>query len=294
MPKTWVLQQVNSAAELINYKSKIEAALALEGVRGLSIRFPWNKADKDFSILEAGKNITQNIGKELSIRFMAGRHTPSSILDIIPTYTVNGQRVPNPVATDTSGFEGAWRAYIKKLIAWGKPAGVHLLHLSWYAQDWAELNNGAEVRAIPGYTQEKWLRSHERLIEIAAQYATLSLAVELPLSGYGPLSNGPSARLADKIIHSVGENSNRFFAQANGWGPNGEWGAPSSTIEADFDKIWDKPIKRGLQMIQPQDYDWIKVFAHAYEVKASYVEIYLPSFNMTNKNQLFAEVKKFG
>jgi hypothetical protein len=237
-------------------------------------------------------------GKAFSVRFMAGRWTPPRVIAAgSPFYTLSsGEKVPSPFYPDGSPntvFEGAYDEFVGRLAAWSRTNGVKLLHLSWYGQDWAELNNGAEVRAVPGYTQDVWLNSHKRLIDIGAKYSGADLAVELPLSGYGPVSNGPSAALADKVIATVGANSDRFFVQANGWGPNGDWGAPTATTEAQFDQIWTKPIRRGEQAIQPSDYNWTTLYNYLYQNDANYTEVYLPSFNLANKTLLATEIKKF-
>lgn len=295
---TWVLQQVQSVAELNAYASKIDAALALPGVVGMSVRFPWKAVDTDFALLDRAAQMAAARGKQLSIRFMAGRHTPQRVFDAGAAYynLASGEKVPAPVKADGSAntvFEQAWDEYVGRLAGWSRAHGVHLLHLAWYGQDWAELNNGVEVRASAGYTQQRWTDAHARLVAMGARHADASLSVEAPLSGYGPLSNGPSLALADAVTANVGADSSRMFVQANGWGPNGEWGAPSSAVEADFDRIWDRSVHRGLQMIQPQDYDWTAVFQRLYDVGASYAEVYLPSFAMPNATQLAAEVRRF-
>lgn len=295
---TWVLQQVQSLAELNANASRIDAALALPGVVGLSIRFPWRIADTDFSILDRAAQLASARGKQLSIRFMAGRHTPQRVFDAGAAYytLASGEKVPAPVNADGSAnttFEQAWNEYVGRLATWSRAHGVRLLHLAWYGQDWAELNNGAQVRTIPGYTQQRWSNAHARLVALAAGHADADLSVELPLSGYGPLSNGPSQALADSVVANVGADSSRFFVQANGWGPDGEWGAPSSAVEADFDTVWDRTVHRGLQMIQPLDYDWSAVYSRLYGVGATYAEVYLPSFTMANASQLAAEVQRF-
>ena len=295
---TWVLQQVSSATELNNYKTQIDAALSLPGVVGLSVRFPWKSVDTDFTLLNTGLAMARAKGKAFSIRFMAGRHTPSRVISSgSPYYTLSsGEKVPAPFnsnGTPNTIFEGAYDEFVGRLAAWSRTNGVKLLHLSWYGQDWAELNNGAEVRQVPGYTQDNWTNSHKRLIDIGAKHSGSDLAVELPLSGYGPLSNGPSAALADKVIATVGAGSDRFFIQANGWGPNGDWGAPDSSVEAQFDKIWLKSVRRGEQAIQPQDYNWTTMYNYLYQNDANYTEVYLPSFNMASKALLASEAKKF-
>jgi chitodextrinase len=294
---TWVLQQVSGSTELRNLRTQIDAALSLPGVVGLSLRFPWKSVDTSFALLDEGVAIARAKNKAFSIRFMAGRHTPTRVFDQgSPFYMKGNEKVPAPFYADgrpNDVFERNWDEYVGRLATWSRANGVKLLHLAWYGQDWAELNNGVEVRGAAGYTQTNWTNAHKRLVEIGARHSGADLAVEVPLSGYGPLSNGPSAALADHIIAQVGAGSDRFFFQANGWGPNGDWGAPSATVEADFDKIWQKSARGAEQMIQPQDYDWAQVYRHLYTNDAGYAEVYLPSFNMANKAGLASEIKKF-
>ena len=92
---TWVLQQVSSVTELDNYKTQIDAALSLPGVVGLSIRFPWNSVDTDFTLLNAGLAMARAKGKALSIRFMAGRWTPDRVFNAGSPYYVlsTGEKV---------------------------------------------------------------------------------------------------------------------------------------------------------------------------------------------------------
>ncbi len=255
------------------------------------MRFPWDAADISGSatttpILETAKDIADSQGKALSIRFMAGAHTPKRIFDAGAAYYTStaGQKVPLPWDNSTGShqvFLDAYDAYLGKLATWSRANGVKLLHLSWYGQDWAELNHGKEVRDASGYTQDKWLTGHKELLAIGASHMSSDLAVEVPMSGYGPVSNGPSAALTDEVIRLAGAKSDRFFIQANGWDETREWGAPDMTTEGQFDKIWEKPVMRGLQMIQPDGYDWSKVYARLDLSKATYAEVYLPSFWQT-------------
>jgi hypothetical protein len=284
---TWVLYQVSSARSLEVLRPKIEDALSLPGVVGLSIRFPWNAVDlrghrKNHPILRVANQIATSQGKALSIRFLAGTFTPARVFRAGASYyRSDGHKVPLPFDNGTGRhavFLHAYDQYVGKLAAWSRKHGVRLLHLSQYGQDWAELNNGAELRAAPGYTERKWLRGHRQLIDIAARHSSRRLAVELPLSGYGPLSEGQSAALAKKVIRTVGENNPRFFVQANGWDESGDWGSPTQLVERHFDQIWRKPVMRGLQMIQPDGYRWDRVFDQLDRNHATYAEVYLPSF----------------
>jgi len=252
---TWVLHQPATVTDLHNAGPEIQAALALPGVVGLSLRLPWKAVDTDFSLLTEGLAIARAGGKALTIRPMAGRWTPARVFDAgSPFYTLSsGEKVPTPFYADGSPnlvFEQAYDEFVGRLAAWSRANGVSLLHLPWYGQDWAELNLGPEVRSAPGYSLNAWLGAHRRLVDIAARYSGPDLAVEMPLSGSGPLAGGPSAALADYVVSTAGADSDRFFVQANGWGPNGDWGTTSATTEAQFDQIWLKPVRRGEQAIQ--------------------------------------------
>lgn len=284
---TWVLYQVSDARSLRILRPKIANALALPGVVGLSVRFPWEAVDlrgreKSHPILRTARRIASRAGKGLSIRFMAGTHTPERVFRAGASYyRVGGQRAPLAFDNGTGRhavFVRAYEKYVHKLAAWSRRNDVRLLHLSWYGEDWSELNHGAAVRAAPGYTERKWLRGHRQLVRIGAENTSRRLAVELPLSGYGPLSEGQSAALAKSVVRSVGRNSPRFFVQANGWDETREWGSPTMLVERHFDRIWRRPVMRGLQMIQPDGYRWKRVFARLDSSRATYAEVYLPSF----------------
>ena len=99
--------------------------------------------------------------------------------------------------------------------------------------------------------------------------------------------------LADHVIHKIGERNPVFFCQANGWGPNGDWGAPNPQVEAAFDRVWQKPICRGQQAIQPSDYAWPELFRTLYENRATYCEVYAPTFTLNHSAELAAEILKF-
>src|SRR5262249_11473838 len=158
--------------------------------------------------------------------------------------------------------------FVTRLAQWCRDHDVRLLHLAWYGQNWAELNHGKEVRAVPGYSEERWLQAHLRLLDIGLKHAGDDLAVELPFSGYGPLAAAASA-FGEHVVAKLGPSSPRFFCQANGWSPAGDWGAPDARTEAAFDKVWVKPICRGQQMIQPLDYDWAACYRRLYENQAT-------------------------
>jgi len=294
---TWALQQVSSRGELQRLlPRRIAPALATPDLRGFSLRVPWKAIARDYSLLDAGRRIARGRRLAFSVRFMAGRHTPAAVFDAgCRHYLRKGEKVPVPFLADGSPnavFEKAYEAFVARLADWCRKNDVRLLHLAWYGQDWAELNHGREVRGLKGYSRENWLRAHKRLIDIGLKHAEPALAVEFPFSGYGPLTE-VAAALADYVVEKVGPSNPVFFCQANGWGAAGEWGAPNGRTEAQFDRVWRRPICRGLQAIQPHDFDWAEMYRKARACKATYCEVYVPSFTRKNGDQLAGEIAKF-
>ena len=297
---TWVLQQVTTRAELDRLLPKtIGPALKTPHVRGFSLRVPWKAIDRDFALLEAGQKIARGHGVSYSVRFMAGRHTPARVFERGCRFYLGGpggaEKIPLPFMEDGSPnavFEKEYDAFVARLAAWCRAHDARLLHLAWYGQDWAELNHGKEVRSRAGYSYENWLRAHLRLIDVGLRYAGEDLAVELPFSGYGPLTEAAVA-LAEHVVRRIGPSNPIFFCQANGWGPKGDWGAPTVQVEAAFDRVWRKPICRGQQAIQPGDYDWPNLFEKLYANQATYCEIYAPSFTRRQKAELAREIQRF-
>jgi hypothetical protein len=292
----WVLQQVSGLQEFERGGPTLAAALGTPALRGFSLRTPWTAIDNDLAPLEAGLALARKHKLSFAVRFMAGRHTPARVFEAgSPFYLRGRQKVPVPFLPDGSPntiFETEYKRFAARLAQWCRAKSAPLLHMAWYGQDWAELNHGQEVRAAKGYRYENWLRAHLRLIDIALETADKALATELPFSGHGPLTDAV-LRFADYVLSEIGGWNPVFFCQANGWGPQGEWGAPDEDTEAAFDKVWTKPICRGLQMIQPQDYDWPAVFRRLYDTKATYCEIYAPSFTKQHGRELAGEIRKF-
>ena len=72
-----------------------------------------------------------------------------------------------------------------------------------------------------------------------------------------------------------------------------DWGAPTAETEAAFDRVWQKPICRGQQAIQPSDFPWSKLYGKLYQNQSSYCEVYAPSFLGKNRDALAEEIRKF-
>ena len=161
---TWVLQQVSSRGELDRLvPTTISPALKTPHVRGFCLRVPWKTIDRNFALLQAGRDIARQHGVAYSVRFMAGRHTPRRVFDkgarfyLLPAQrragTVAAEKVPAPFLSDGSpnvAFETEYAQFVERLASWCRTSDVQLLHLAWYGQHWAELNHGKEVRRWKG------------------------------------------------------------------------------------------------------------------------------------------------
>jgi hypothetical protein len=302
---TWVLQQVSTRDELERLTPRtILPALKTPHIRGFCLRVPWNAVDQDFSLLKAGRELATRHGIDYSVRFMAGRHTPERVFEKgARFYRVKskrakssiGEKVPVPFQANgkpNAVFETEYEQFVQRLASWCRCNDVRLLHLAWYGQDWAELNHGKEVRTLEGYSVENWMTAHLRLIDIGVKVTGDDLAVELPFSGYGPLTQA-ACRFADHVVGKLGPDSPRFFCQANGWGPRGDWGAPTEETEAAFDRVWQRSICRGQQAIQPSDFPWPELYERLYENRSTYCEVYAPSFKGERRAELAEEIRTF-
>ncbi len=294
---TWALCQASTREELLKQQPVIEQALATPYLRGFCLRVPWKAIDQDLALLDLGRDLARKHNVAFSVRFMAGRHTPGRVFqDGSPCYTNSGgDFVPLPFFPDGSPntiFERHYETLLAKLAEWCRRNDVPLLHAAWYGCDWAELDHGQMVRKAKGYSFQSWLDAHRRLLDIALKYSGDDLAVELPLSGHGPLTEAAAA-LADYVVSRLGPDNPRFFCQANGWSPRGDWGAPSEEIEAAFDRVWKRPIYRGQQAIQPESFDWSRMYAILRQNRAAYCEVYVRSFVLPGNDELAREIERF-
>jgi hypothetical protein len=293
---TWVLDQVMSLSELRQAEPTIAAGLAVRGVRGFSLRTGWNIIDQSFSLLDAGLAFAQSHHAALSVRFMAGIYTPASVFAAgSPFYTnADGKRVPLPF-TATGGpnapFESAYDAFVGRLTAWARTNGVKLVHLSNYGEKYSELNYDLQVRSAPGFSVNAFISAEERLANIGLKYAGTDLAIELPMTGSGPL-----LQVVPPIVNYISrEDAARhelLIIQANGWGPAGYWSSSAATGH-NLDSVFATSVPRALQMIESGDYDWPVLYAAARQIKAIYVEVYAGSFLGTAKGALAQQAGAF-
>jgi len=312
---TWPTQQVGG--HTVGERSKehfdallegtIKPALATPGVRGFSQRFPWFEIDESLELAEEGLALARSMNVDYSLRFMAGRYTPERVYRAGCRFITLNQpgpyndstepvtKVPVPFEADGSPnliFEQEYEAAVAKYAAWCHDNGVYLLHLPWYGGMWDELYHSAQIMKLEGYSYEAFLEGHKRLIDIALKYAADDLILEFPFSGHGPTQEMVT-QLAKHVMAQGPEAMNRFIFQANGLSPFGVWGAPDQPTEQTKNLAFETPVLRALQMIQPQDYDWEKVYDWLYQTDSTYVEVYAPSFTMEHAPQLREQVLRY-
>jgi hypothetical protein len=307
----WAIRNLASTAEMSSASGEINNALVNFRTTGFSLRAPWSSMDApngtlNTSMLSAARNlVTQasasaGVEKSLSLRFMAGHWCPTRVTNdpACPWYTISGTtgRIPLPFHDDGSfntAFEAYYEEEVDALAAWCRLNGVRLLHLPWYGQDWAEVNHGITIRngtaaslsyggtQVSGYTYQRFLDSHTRLMDIAYPYAGDDLAIEWPLTGFGPITG--STPFADDImgyarVLTALDDSPLIYIQGNGWDENGMRGGAGE--EAAFQTaLNENQVRRGLQMIGVGGgYQWgsptTGVFQYLYRFGAHYGEIY--------------------
>ena len=283
---TWVLEQIASAAQLKYKTDEIDAALAVPGVTGFSMRISWQLLEADPTILDKGLALAQARGKEFSIRFMAGRFTPARVFaaGAYSYVTRDGVRMPQPFSpTGQAGnpvFEREFQATVEQLAAWSRAHGVKVLHLPWYGFLWAEIYNDEEVERQPGYSWNAWLEGHKRLAQIGLDAAGNDLAVEFALSGHWGTRRTGAGEVASMLVGIAGEHSPKLIVQGNGMGRYNS----SAT---------SRPIAHAKQMYDGFDYDWASIYKTLHKNNEQYLEVYTSSFSQPNKAKLAAEAKKF-
>ncbi len=309
---TWVLQQISTGGgdggkKLADVSTGLNSALSTTSVRGLSLRYPWRDVETTMTPYDQGMAMAKAKNKSFTPRFMAARYTPQSVYnnggyyylsDLNKNGTVeSSERVPVPFspagAAGNPEFEKAYEQHVAKLAAWSRANGVRMMHMSWYGYLWDEIDN-QYVRSAPGYNRDAWLEGHKRLVDIALKYAGDDLAVEFPMSGHwgeGTNRDYRGGELINYMIQKSGSTAanrtQKIFVQGNGLGnPSYGFGKPVTVSQ---------PLPHGMQMFDVGDRDnWDEVYDHLLtEPKATFVEVYLPSFSGAHKDMLAAQITNF-
>jgi hypothetical protein len=268
---TWAMLQVSTPTALTHFTPTIDAALAIPGVTGLSLRAPWTSLTSNLDIFADGVQITQAVHSSLAIRFISGVDTPAA--DLGNSTTIAGKPIPLPWgagSTPTSfvpnlTFENAFRSMVDNLATFALANGIHLLHLPWYSGTTAEIYDGPEVTSAPGYSLQNFLTGYERLAAIGMSVAGPDLSVEFPLSGIGtrsvvmPLENYMSA--------TFGSDNPELMVQ---------WNTLTGTLPATQPPADGVNLSR--QMLGQGDFNWANVYSTLTSQHSQTVEIYLQSF----------------
>jgi hypothetical protein len=165
------------------------------------------------------------------------------------------------------------------------------VHLSNYGEKYSELNYDRQLRSSPGFSVNAFISAEERLANIGLKYAGTDLALELPMSGSGPLLQVVPP-IVDYIARADAARHELLIIQANGWGPAGYWSSSAATGH-NLDGVFATSVPRALQMIQSGDYDWPVLYAAARQIKAIYVEVYAGSFVGAAKGSLAQQAGAF-
>jgi hypothetical protein len=285
-----VLEQADSVAELDRMSSSITSALANAGVLGLTIRVPWNILEPtlgvyDFRILDRAKQLAGT--KRLTVRFMAGRYTPSFRLGYSMAYNGSvtgglgaGSKIPLPF-TQTGGinttFETGWKALVDRLVGWAGNNGVRLLHFSWPGLLWAELALIDQMMQQRGYSYAVVRDMHFRMVDYVLARTGSGTMVEFPSTGHCT-----NQLLMDIKSHILALSQQvRVILQSNNLSPTSGG-------------VMGTPPRRAAQVVSASNsYNWSAVFLKAISMSAEYVEVYTPSFTGGTSQQLRSQIASF-
>jgi hypothetical protein len=287
---TYVLEQVSTLTELDNQASAIQSALATTGVLGLTVRVPWTSLEPtfgvyDFSIFDRARQIAGT--KRLTVRFIAGRYTPSFRMGRYMVYDGSesgglgaGSKVPLPFQTNGQPnwtFENGWKALADKIISWANSHSVKLIHFSWPGLLWAELALTNQMMRQSGYSYAVVRDLHFRLVDYALSHTDTSTSVEFPSTGHCP-----NSLLMDIRSHILASQySWRAILQSNNVSPTSGG-------------VMGTPPRRGAQVVSASNtYNWYAVYTKVREMSAEYVEVYTPSFTGGTSYQLRQEIARF-
>jgi hypothetical protein len=268
---TWAMLQVSKTTALTFFRPSIDAALAIPGVKGLSLRAPWTAITSNLAIFDIGVQIAAADHSALAIRFLAGKDTPSQFLGNsthMGTATIplpwGAGSTPTSFVPNTT-FETAYSATVHQLAAYAVLHGIRTLHLPWYSGPTAEIYDGTEVMKAPGYSAANFLTGYERLMAIGMSVAGPNLAVEYPLGGVG---TGPFVMPLENYMASVAGSMN-----------------PDTMVQFnDLTDVMPGPqhpaqgVNMSRQMKGQGDFNWTNVYQTLHTQGSQAVEIYLQSF----------------
>lgn len=309
---THILQQVSSLAQAKGFEAAIRTVVPKAPFTTLCFRVPWNSPDWE-AIHAYGKTFANSIGLKYAPRTMAGRYTPTAVLNAGPSYVWSGvdmggnpqgpYRLPlpcNPDGSPNAGFENAFVAMMKVQDKYADEVNHGLA----YGRLWAEVDFGqqpGDVGTQPGCTMTNMVNAHVRLYDLA-RAALPGKIIEFPLSGHGPATQYINA-VTDRAVLA---KDKLVIFQMNGWQDLGVMWVPTTgggIIQPPPD--WcKKAVGRAFQAFDTKpDHNWTMMYDRVEEARDAYkgTEVLLPTYaecylstSLTSIGaQHIAEVKAF-
>lgn len=184
--------------------SQVTTALTTPDVTGFCVRVGLvdlydSSGNFASDLLDYAKAKADANGLKFAFRIMAGRYTPPRVFDTLGARSYVDSRVTplrSPVPFNTDGTQetifGPWliAAIQNELSSWATTNGASILHGSWYACQFSEVNLDDEMSQLQGYNYNTWLAAHNAITDAMGSVMTLETAVEVPLSGNGCTTAG--------------------------------------------------------------------------------------------------------
>ena len=231
-------------------------AVARPYVSGLSVRTYWGEIERqegrfDWSFFDETVRIARDAGKRVFLRVMNGTGTPEWVWQAgAQRYEPRDRSVAHAPVPWDEVFLQKWTAFIAAFGArYDGEAGVDLVAMCMPAGQWAEIFHPRTLPAVPGYSYERFIAAHTRVLDAYAA-AFPSTALTLALTGHekdGTLQR-IAGNLVDHLVARFGPHSPLVYLQANGWSEVVHQ-SHNVMLAHTFDHCWAKPIRRGLQQV---------------------------------------------
>lgn len=237
-----------------------------------------------------------------------------------PTPFHNGNVSGITDGSPNTQFEAFYQRQLDFMLAQMKALGVGsvivMARAPQYGDQFAELNHGATLRGLTGYSYANWLTGHKRLFDLARlTFAPAGVPYEHPLTGCGPIHGGATPASQDLATYYAQQDpSGLCWVQGNGAGIQNYASAPGNAdpqaSNAGFGlagatvissevalkaAIRTAGLRRAAQMIQVGDHsDWPQIFTNLIGYGCQILEVYTgASFTGTHSADLVAQIARF-
>jgi hypothetical protein len=269
-----------------------DEALARPYVRGACVRTYWRDVEPaegrfEWGLFDETLARAQRHGKKAAFRVMNGTGTPEWVYAAgAAPYDPRDRGVARLPLPWDDVFFGKWRTFIAALGRRydGRP-DVAYVAMAMPAGRWAELLFPVSLPEVPGYSMERFVDAHRRVVDAyAAAFPGTPLTLAVTGHEYDGSLQRVVADLTDFVVARFGPDNDRVVIQANGWSERTVMGR-NTTVDRTFDACFAKPIRRGLQQIagdswalrRPPDTrlgDQLLANAVLLRYRARYAEIY--------------------